>query len=198
MLRTWLGRVGCIGLGLVLALLALEIGLRLTHGEPWYDRLVGEQLRKPPVPYRRNAVGLRDRDYGPKPVGVRRVLILGDSLTYGSGVPDEDAVFPRLVGKQLNRAARSGDSGSDVVEVLNGGLPGSLTAAWVRPWKRVADTFDPDVVLIVLFLRDGTRTSTVGPFSGSIRREVARRNRESLLPARRAHRQSVPGRRGNV
>src|SRR5262245_35351497 len=65
MLRTWLGRVGCIGLGLVLALLALETGLRLTHGEPWYDRLVGEQLRKPPVPYRRNAVGLRDRDYGP-------------------------------------------------------------------------------------------------------------------------------------
>lgn len=175
-----LGRIGLIGFGLLLGVLALEVGLRVTHGDPWYDRLVGEQLRPPPEPYRRNQQGLRDRDYGAKPAGVRRVLILGDSFTYGSGVADEDAVFPRLVEKELNRSFRRGD-GVGGFEVLNGGIPGSLTAAWVRLWRRVADDFDPDAVLIVFFLRDGTRTNTVGAFFGAIRREIVHRNQHSRL-----------------
>ncbi len=168
--------------GLLVGMLMLEVGLRLTRSEPWYDRLVSEQLQPPPIPYRRNANGLRDRNYEAKGPGVRRILILGDSFTYGSGVADEDAVFPRLVERRLNRALRPGDA-FDKVEVLNGGLPGSLTGAWVRLWNRVADDFAPDVVLIVFFLRDGTRTNTYGAFFGSIRREIVERNRQSRLYA---------------
>ena len=181
MAASWVGRLGLIAFGVVLALVGLEVGLRITHREPWYDRLVGDQLRQGTVAYRENADRLRDRDYDAKPAGVRRILILGDSFTYGSGVPDEDAVFPRLVERELNRSFHL--PGVDGFEVLNGGLPGSLTAAWVRLWRRVADDFDPDVVLIVFFLRDGTRTNTSGQFFGSIRRQVVRRNARSSLYA---------------
>jgi lysophospholipase L1-like esterase len=179
MAARWLARLGLIGLGTVLSILVLELGLRVTHREPWYDRLIGEQVQEPPR-YRRNERGLRDRDYGAKPDGTRRILMLGDSFTYGSGVRDEEAVFPRLVEKELQGSFHLADV--DDFEVLNGGLPGSLTKAWVRLWNRVGEDFDPDVVLIVFFLRDGTRTSSTKFFT-AIRREIVRRNMESRLYA---------------
>ncbi len=86
MAARWFGRLACVAFGLLVGMLMLEVGLRLTRSEPWYDRLVSEQLQPPPIPYRRNANGLRDRNYEAKGPGVRRILILGDSFTYGSGV----------------------------------------------------------------------------------------------------------------
>lgn len=40
-----------------------------------------------------NGVGLRDKDYPTvKPPNTRRVLLLGDSFTFGYGLTDDDAV----------------------------------------------------------------------------------------------------------
>jgi len=67
------------------------------------------------------------------------------------------------------------------VEVLNAGKPGSLTGDWLATLRRIGPDFRPDVVLVVFFLRDGTRTTAGEGFFGPIRSEIAMRNRDSWL-----------------
>jgi hypothetical protein len=103
-------RVSNVGLALVSALAAaalLEAGARLAYEPPWFATLAQTTRDGDFSAYRRNTDALRDRDYGAKSTRVRGVLILGDSVTYGAGVPDEAAPFPRVLAKRLD------------VEVLN-------------------------------------------------------------------------------
>lgn len=166
--------------GIFLGLTTAEIGARLLYTKPWYERLIEEQIQNDPTAdVRHNALDLRDRDYSSvKSPHVKRVLILGDSFTYGSGVTDDSAVFPRVLAKRLNaELAASGRA----VEILNGGLPGSLTGDWVDLLSKVKDSFHPDVILIVFFLRDGTRTNSMGSFFEPIRNEIVLQNHGSKL-----------------
>ncbi len=138
-------------LGVVLALGMLEIGARATYAPPWYVA-VGDAARERAKEhqYGKNTDGLR----GPE-IGVKtrpRVVMLGDSFTYGWGVHDDAAVFPARVAEALN------------VEVVNGGLPGSLTTDWASLWQSLALRMRPDALVLVFFLRDGTRTSSNGMF----------------------------------
>ena len=58
--------------------------------------------------------GLRDREFAvPKPPGLLRILVLGDSVAFGHGVAASEA-FPRVLEDLLNSADRP-------VEVVNGG-----------------------------------------------------------------------------
>ena len=69
------------------------------------------------VPFETNALGLRDREYGPdKPAGVTRILMLGDSFTEGGGLRLEQSV-PKVVeaGLAERGCARR-------VEVVNAGV----------------------------------------------------------------------------
>src|SRR5262245_64249912 len=51
--------------------------------------------------YRNNSAGFRGRDYEkPKPPGVFRIVIAGDSVTMGSGVEDDEA-YPALLERAL-------------------------------------------------------------------------------------------------
>jgi hypothetical protein len=109
----------------------------------------------------------------------RRILVLGDSFTYGSGVPDEAAVFPSLLEHRLNQELRPPDVKH--VDVLNGGMPGSLTGHWLDLWNSVSDQYQPDVLLIVFFLRDGTLTGSGGEYLLKIRDEIVVPNQESFL-----------------
>ena len=172
MSRSTLGLV-CLQIALVGA--GVEGLARLAYRPPWYDRLIATQTESQARQYRKNADGLRDRDYGPKAPGERRILVLGDSFTYGIGV-DEDAPFPRLLERELNEA---GGATSHRVEVLNGGIPGSLTTQWLSLLLRVQARFDPDVVLVVFFLRDGTRITLKEDFFDPIRAGIVERNRAS-------------------
>jgi lysophospholipase L1-like esterase len=161
-----------IGLGLA------EGIARLTYRKPWYERLVGEQNQSAQTP--RNRYGLRDRDFLlAKPRDERRVLILGDSFTFGSGVADESAIFPELLERRLSDSTRM--AGVSRIDVLNGGLRGSLTRDWLELWDKVSDAYRPDVLLVVFFLRDGTRTHSIPDFFGKVREEILLRNQRSLL-----------------
>lgn len=139
----------------------IEGGARLVYEPPWFATLAQSVRNADFSGYRKNADGLRDRDYGRKAPGARRVLVLGDSFTYGSGVADEAAPFPRVIERTLG------------VEVLNGGLPASLPGQWLRLWRGAGRRFEPDAVVIVFFLRDGTRISSRGMFD-EIRADFAR------------------------
>ncbi len=166
--------VARLALAVVLTLLCLEAFARLTYEAPWYERLIEDQ-RPGHAEIHKNGLGLRGPEYREqKPPGTKRVLVLGDSFTFGNGVGDDQAVFSRRLESQLRA------DGLDV-QVLNGGLPGSLTADWVALFDRVQPAFQPDVVLIVFFLRDGTKTAAMTDFFGPIRDEIVARNRASWL-----------------
>src|SRR3954447_14578051 len=50
-----------------------------------------------------NRLGIRGPEIGPRRPGVRRVLVLGDSFTFGTGVEEEEA-FPARLAAELTRA----------------------------------------------------------------------------------------------
>ncbi|MBI5880122.1 MAG: hypothetical protein HZB53_20935 [Chloroflexi bacterium] len=166
--------------GLVVGLLLGEGLARVMYRGPWYEQLAAEQLGGDwTAGVWSNSLGLRDREYAtPKPPNTRRVLFLGDSFTYGSGVADNNAMFARLIEKRL--AAEFAPRGI-TIEVLNGGIAGSLTTDWVELLQKVKRTFQPDVIVVVFFLRDGTRTSAQNSFFEPIRDQIVAQNQQSTL-----------------
>lgn len=94
-----------------------------------------------------NAQGVRDdRDIGPKAPGERRVVVLGDSLVLSVQVPLEQTFC-----KQLEARLTAADS-AHRWRVINGGVQGYGP---VKDWlfyRYVAETFQPDIVMIVAFV----------------------------------------------
>jgi lysophospholipase L1-like esterase len=94
-----------------------------------------------------NAQGVRDdEDIGPKAPGERRIVVLGDSLVLSVQVPLVQTFCERLEAR-LNAAA----SGVRW-RVINAGVQGYGP---VQEWfffDRVAAAFEPDVVLVVVFV----------------------------------------------
>src|SRR4030095_6719537 len=154
----------------MLMILGIGVGLgigegfaRLTYNTPWYERLLGEQFAK--IHPALHHYGLRAQKTSPlKPPDQRRILVLGDSFTYGEGVPDDKAVFPDLLEAGLNRDRPL--PGVERYDVLNAGITGSLTRDWLGVWEEVTPEYKPDALLIVFFLRDGTRAGALARFFG--------------------------------
>ena len=139
-----------------LLLVGAEIALRITyHPENLgtvirYDDLLGWNL----VPhatlisndtgrglhYRMdiNSIGLRDDEVTmPKPKGRKRVLILGDSIAFGSGVEAHDR-FSDLLKHEL-----PGD-----VDVINAGVPGWGNDQELLFYERDLRRLQPDIVVL--------------------------------------------------
>jgi hypothetical protein len=97
--------------------------------------------------YHNNSLGWRgSREYREKKETDYRVLMLGDSFTYGFGVND-DQTFAARVEKDL-RACRLS------VEVLNGGNPGRGTDYELKLFQAVGAKFHPDVTVLCFFSND--------------------------------------------
>ena len=150
---------------------------RIIYTEPWYQMLIQEQKRNNNDSWtkiKRNSLGLRGKDYLLQTHSKnKRILILGDSFTFGTGVTNDEAVFPSILQKQLNIELDRHDL---KVEVLNGGLPGSMTNHWVDLLQKIKSSFHPDVILIVFFMRDGTPVTSIGSFFKPIRKELINRH----------------------
>lgn len=94
---------------------------------------------------RTNSHGQRDRERTvQKPDGVKRILLLGDSVVEGYGLPEEDTLS-----SQLERLY-PGES----VEVLNFGVSAYCTRAEIELLKTKGLQFDPDVVVLVFVEND--------------------------------------------
>jgi len=104
------------------------------------------------VELRFNSLQFRDREFGPRRPGVRRVAVLGDSFTEGQGVKEEDT-YPRRLEALLNEA----EPGQ--WEVLNWGRRGA-------DFPRLYDTFEqilqyhPDIVIYGMFLNDAEQSDS--------------------------------------
>lgn len=79
-----------------------------------------------------------------------RLVFVGDSFTFGEGVP-EGETLPRHVEGILNRI---GVGGAMHCEVINGGVAGHNTSDESLDLERRWLAYDPDMVIIVFYLND--------------------------------------------
>ena len=112
-----------------------------------YDQVV--QRDPYAVEFQYNSLRFRDVEPAPRPEGVRRVVIFGDSFTEGQGVKEADA-YPRVLERLLN-------AGGGRWEVRNCGRRGTdfpqLNAVFEDALK-----YSPDVVVYAMVLNDADRT----------------------------------------
>jgi hypothetical protein len=130
-----------------------QAGVRKHYEALGIESIDGIAQRKPfAVEYRYNSLRFRDREFGPKPPGVTRVLVLGDSFTEGQGIKQDD-IYPRLVERHLNA------SGPGRFEVLNCGHRGFDFPGLADVFEGLL-RFDPDVFVYAMVLNDPVRSKS--------------------------------------
>jgi hypothetical protein len=161
---TSLGRRCLFGLLLVvLALAGAEAGLRFlasrgrtemtaTHmsDSVLHHRIrpdVTAQVRG--VEFRTSSLGLHDREYpAGKPLGVFRILLLGDSMTEGGGL-----ALPATMAKQAEAILNAGGCRSPI-EVVNAGVASYSPILEYVYLKKLAPIFEPDLVVLNFDMTD--------------------------------------------
>jgi lysophospholipase L1-like esterase len=103
------------------------------------------------VPVSINSAGLRDGEYSlAKPPGVYRIMMLGDSTTFGWGVRQEDTAA-KFLERKLNG---NSPAGFDKVEVMNTGVGNYDTVQEVTYYETIGYKYQPDLVVLVFFIND--------------------------------------------
>ena len=174
--RRTLTLAGLVVLGLVAALALGEIGLRVIEAAPRaaaprgvvtsskalrQKTAAGKRItpnldvivqRHPisgrDVRVRTNSLGLRGAEIPPKAAGEFRILVLGDSITFGDYV-DESETYPAYLEASL-RAAEPRRS----IRVVNGGTPNVGTEDEAALLAELAPAVRPDLVLVGFYLND--------------------------------------------
>ena len=98
-------------------------------------------------PYRTNARGLRDRDRSEKGAGTRRVLVIGDSYTWGYAVAEEEA-YPQVAERLLQ------ERGHPDIEVINGAVPDYNSRQERALLERLMPAYEPDAVVLGYVMND--------------------------------------------
>jgi acyl-CoA thioesterase I len=95
------------------------------------------------------------------PATAPRVVFLGDSLTAGYGLPEQEA-FPALLEAALAERGRP-------IQAVNAGLSGDTTAGGLRrlPWLMRQG---PDLLVVALGANDGLRGQPLGAIEENLRR----------------------------
>jgi hypothetical protein len=109
-------------------------------------QILNHTLSKRDVLIEVNSVGLRYPELGQKTKDEFRVLVLGDSITLGDFV-SEDETFTRQLEKLT--AGRS-----KKILFINAGLPGVGTMEELYLYEEVRDSVQPDLVLVAMYLND--------------------------------------------
>lgn len=147
----------------ILSMALIEAWVRLRwddrRGTPGFyvsDPLLGQRLSPgyrgwfAGVPVEINSLGFRDsRDYAlEKPAHTFRILVLGDSVTFGHGALSE-TTYPYLLEQQL-KAWRPEVNW----QVWNLGVPGYNTAQELAYLRQVGERYRPDLVVVGFFEND--------------------------------------------
>ena len=103
------------------------------------------------VPVSINSEGLRDREFSfEKPPNVYRVMMLGDSTTFGWGVKEEDTAA-KFLERKLNANL---PAGYNRAEVMNAGVGNYDTVQEVTYYETIGWKYHPDLVVLVFFIND--------------------------------------------
>lgn len=104
----------------------------------------GMSICLPPVKVKINSYGFRDYEYIlEKANDTFRIIVLGDSDVFGSGVELENT-FPKVLEKMLNQGGNK-----HKYEVLNLGVGGYNMLEKVEIFKKIGISFNPDIILLV-------------------------------------------------
>ncbi len=171
--RRWL-RLALVGLSVALALGVAEAFLRVRDLAPAVSRIGHSRYRiaqNPklgfePVPERvvaqdtgpledfvgtSNSLGFRDREHAvEKPAGVKRIVVLGDSVAAGLKVAMTRDVFAAVLERLLRERG-------DPAEVINLSVHGYNTQQEVEMLIERGLQFSPDVVVLAYTLSDRER-----------------------------------------
>src|SRR5712692_9539420 len=133
----------------------------LNQWERRYDGVWGEsnifQFRSPYEDTRRRP-------------GVRRVIALGDSFTWGSKIASSDSTWPALLEHRMREAPGDGPT-----EVINMGHGGYATGNEAEELRRFGWQFHPDLVIVQWLDNDAYvtlpnfKTASPGPFVNLVR-----------------------------
>ncbi len=101
-----------------------------------------------------NSLGLRDVEFKiPKPLGTKRVMMLGDSFTLGWGVP-----FSETLAKRLEKQIATKFSN---YEILNMGTGNYNSSMEVELFKRKGLTLEPNIVVLMYYINDTEPTPKI-------------------------------------
>jgi lysophospholipase L1-like esterase len=124
-----------------------ELFRKLSSPVEWSGRPHARGLHTG-VPVAFNSLGLRDAERTPQPApGALRILAIGDSVTFGMGVAQEQT-YPRQLEMLLSR-----ERGMPV-EVLNMGMPGYNTRHQLAQLRELGLSLQPKVVVLGFLYND--------------------------------------------
>lgn len=163
-------KIGLLCGSLLVAFLIAEVGLRLFFPQP----LAGVMFSEDPVMGFWNRPNLDKQKFQSEPgcpfyhvttdangyrivvstgaaasPGTKRVLVLGDSFTFGVGVEDSET-FPAVLEGILNRRAKE----TKPFEVINAGCAGWGTENELAFWRARSEELKPDVLVVAFFIND--------------------------------------------
>lgn len=125
--------------------------VRARYEKAGMPRLAAVARRAPfAVEVRLNALRFRDAELGPRPEGVTRVMVLGDSFTEGQGVREPDTCVRRL-------EALLNGQGERRYEVRNCARRATDFPALARNFEAIL-AYDPDIVVHAAVLNDPERS----------------------------------------
>jgi hypothetical protein len=170
-LRALLARLLLIAVGIFMALLIVEVALRVsgfTYFNPYIvDQDVGYSLRpnaegwwkREGLTYVKiSSQGFRDREHPiAKPPDTLRIAVLGDSFAEALQVPQENAFWSVME----QRVRQCPPAASRKVEVLNFGVSGFSTARELILLRKRVWQYSPDVIVLLVTtandIRDNSR-----------------------------------------
>jgi lysophospholipase L1-like esterase len=181
-MRATVGKVLLVVASVVATLVVVDVVLLVWHGpvhavENFYepDARFGYRMRPNlqfvfASPYhgyratvRTNSRGLRDDEVAvPKPPGVFRILLLGDSMTAGLEV-DHDQTFEAVCESRLRAAGGT-------VEVVNAGVRGYNLDNIVGWFENEGVQYEPDVVVYLFVDNDLAKNDAYAPAGSDISR----------------------------
>lgn len=132
--------------------LAAAGGLALLADTVYFARIHPEQVDFRGYENRIEYVGQisprLERRYAlaPPPAGVRRIVVLGTSQTWGSGAARPEDVWVTRLEAALNASARPGER----FELVNAGLPGETSGELLELWSEKWIAWQPELALVNL------------------------------------------------
>ena len=174
-LKNWVLGMLAVTISLVIAVGLLELYVRLveTDGknfdiEMWryakdlktvssingvgHEHIPGQRGVYMGVPVKINSAGWRDQEHSMrKQAGTIRVMMLGDSVTFGWGAGSEDVTSYRL-----ERLLNTG--GKRTYEVINTGIGNANTAMEAAYFMNKGYAYEVDVVVLNYFINDAEPT----------------------------------------
>ena len=170
-----LARAAIVACSLAMGLLLAEGLVRFLDVAPDVEAMSSELFRysdnpkigwEPVPPSERKASrreindqGYRDRNHPlTKPPGVLRIIVIGDSIAYGTRIRDDAAIFPRVLETELRRKGVP-------AEVQSFAVPGYNTQQEVEALMAKGLAYAPDIVILAYCLNDRSLQAGRTPYS---------------------------------